>query len=94
MKTCPMVLNMYINNELIDTVAVTPTTGDKVNVNEYRHQLLLKHSARLALEDQAPVFTLEGVPSRVNRPFSSLTDTYELPGGDDPLFPRSKKNKE
>lgn len=85
---------MYINNELIDSVDVIPTAGAKVNVNEYRHQLLLKHSARLTTEDQAPVFTLEGVPSRVNQPFTSLADTYELPQGKNPLFPPSKKHKE
>ena len=89
-----MQLNMYINNELIDSVPMIAAPGDKVNVNEYRQQLLLKHSARLSGEEKAPVFTLEGVPSRINQPFISLSNTYELPQGQDPLFPPSKKHKE
>ena len=89
-----MVLNMYINNELIDSLNLNPAAGAKMNINHYWHQLLLKHSARLATEDQAPVFTLEGVPSRINQPFTSLADNYQLPQGHDPLFPPGKKNKE
>lgn len=89
-----MLLKMYIDDVLIDSVPVHPSPDNKVRVNPYKHQLLQKHSDRLSMEDNAPVFTLEGVPSRLNQKFSSLTDTYELPQNDDPLFPRSKKHKE
>lgn len=85
---------MYINDVLIDSVKVFPSQDNKVNVSVFRHQLLQKHSARLAMEDHAPVFTLEGVPSRLNQKFTSLTDTYDLLKKDDPLFPPSKKHKE
>lgn len=85
---------MYIDNVLIDSVDVFPSTGHIVHVEHFRRQLLLRHSARLATEDQAPVFTLEQVPSRVNQKFTSLAEAHDLKKVDDPLFPRSKKHKE
>lgn len=89
-----MLLKMYINDVLIDSMSIDALQGSKVNVSVFRRQLLQKHSARLAIEEEAPTFTLEGVPSRLNQPFSSLTDTYDVLKKDDPLFPPSKKHKE
>jgi hypothetical protein len=85
---------MYINDVLIDSLPVYPSADNKVHVNQFKQQLLQKHSERLSSEEQAPVFTLEGVPSRANQKFTSLSDTYDLLKGDDPLFPPSKKHKE
>lgn len=85
---------MYIAGELIDTVAVLPTNDNKVDVDTFRRQLLLKHSERLAMEEQPASFALEGVPSRLNYKFTSLTDTFNTPDKNNPLFPPSKKHKE
>lgn len=89
-----MLLKMYINDVLIDSVPVFASPDNKVHVDEFRRQLLQKHSQRLAAEDLAPVFTLEGIPSRANQKFTSLKDTYDPQQGNDPLFPPSKKHKE
>ena len=85
---------MYINDVLVDSVLVHPSHNNQVHVNHFKHQLLQKHSHQLSEEENAPVFTLEGVPSRLNEQFTSLIDTYDVLKKDDPLFPPSKKHKE
>lgn len=89
-----MLLKMYINGELVDTIPVYPSPDNKIHVDTFRRQLLRRHSMRLDAEDYVPVFALEGVPSRLNRGFTSLKESFEQFQNHNPLFPPNKKHKE
>jgi hypothetical protein len=53
-----------------------------------------KHAAQLSAVDAAPVFVLEGVPSRMNHPYLGEALQHDPFQENNPLFPKSKKHKE
>ena len=69
-----MRLQMYLGDELVDSVAVTligPPSSNQRCLQEEISDLLNKHKKKLSNSSTNPTFVLEGVPSSINH-FQSL----------------------
>lgn len=85
---------MYIEDELVDSVPVLPSTDNKLRIEVLKRELLRKYSQRLKDEKLTPTFVLEGVPSRLNGEPGNSTEKFDKFKNGYPSFPPKIQHQE